>query len=330
MSERKDVALRYIGLGLKRDVALDLAAITRHQYYYQPTGGRSGMPPSTETQFWDGTQFLVHSNDDVVKQIKEINSDPDTDYGYKRMHGKLRFQGYRINRKKVYRLMRENDLLHEKLARVKRTYAKYRIVTPEAPLRVLEMDIKLVWVGEHKRYAFILTVLDTFTRVVLHWRVGYSMKQDQVKAAWEHVIEAHLQPRDMLKSRVDIEIRNDNGPQFLAKSVQEFFKDNYLNQVFTHPYTPQENGHVESFHAILSRALESSNFWSLAELEQKLTLFYEKYNNERIHSAILYLPPNTFWKLWDKGLVIRNVDSKKRVTFKSKVSHYKIKDETSG
>jgi transposase InsO family protein len=33
----------------------------------------------------------------------------------------------------------------------------------------------------------------------------------------------------------------------LQKLIQEFFKENYLNQVFTHPYTPQENGHIESF-----------------------------------------------------------------------------------
>jgi transposase InsO family protein len=38
-----------------------------------------------------------------------------------------------------------------------------------------------------------------------------------------------------------------------AKLIQEFFKENYLNQVFTHPYTPQENGHIESFHAILAK-----------------------------------------------------------------------------
>ena len=53
-----------------------------------------------------------------------------------------------------------------------------------------------------------------------------------------------------------IEVRNDNDPRFSAKMVQEFFLKNHLNQVFTQPYTPQENGHIESFHAILGRSLE--------------------------------------------------------------------------
>jgi hypothetical protein len=37
----------------------------------------------------------------------------------------------------------------------------------------------------------------------------------------------------------------DSAPKDL-----EFFVENHLNQVFTHPYTTQENGHIESFHAI--------------------------------------------------------------------------------
>ena len=48
-----------------------------------------------------------------------------------------------------------------------------------------------------------------------------------------------------------------------------FFAENHINQVFTHPYTPQENGHVESFHAILKSALGQQPFWSLQELEKK-------------------------------------------------------------
>jgi transposase InsO family protein len=57
--------------------------------------------------------------------------------------------------------------------------------------------------------------------------------------------------------------------------IQEFFKENYLNQVFTHPYTPQENGHIKSFHAILAKKLRLL-IWSIDELEEVLTLFYEK------------------------------------------------------
>ena len=112
---------------------------------------------------------------------------------------------------------------------------------------------------------------------------------------------------------VDIEVRSDNGPQFCAKKLQDFFKGNYLMQTFTHPYTPQENGHVESFHAILGRDLQGKFFDNLESLENSLKEFYNFYNLERIHGSTLQLPPITFWYQWESGNIHREViDVKKR------------------
>jgi len=92
-------------------------------------------------------------------------------------------------------------------------YVSQRCARPERPLTLLEMDIKMFWVEEHRRHD-------------------------------------HLQPADLLAKDIHVEVRSDNGPQFLATRLREFMADNHLGQVFTHPYTPQENGHVESFHSI--------------------------------------------------------------------------------
>ena len=107
--------------------------------------------------------------------------------------------------------------------------------------------------------------------------------------------------------------------------AQEFFEKNHLNQVFTHPYTPQENGHIESFHSILSNALGNQVFWSLDQLIQRLTIFYEKYNNVRLHGSIANLTPRLFWELWNKGLIIRTVNEKtKQVKFKLMIPYQQL------
>lgn len=220
--------------------------------------------------------------------------------------------GFIINHKKVYRLMEQFQLLKEKHQKAARQFVKYRKVLPFGPLQVLEMDIKFVWVEEHRRHTFILTVIDTFTRVTLGWVAAYQIKQELVKHLWAHIIETHLQPYNCLGKKLNIEVRNDNDSRFVAKSVQQFFKENHLGQVFTHPFTPQENGHIESFHAILSQKLSRYSFWSLNELQERLTLFYEKYNNYRLHSSTLYLPPTIFWQCWEKKVVKMYRDEKKR------------------
>ena len=310
---------------MRRDKTLSILGLSRHQYYHKPTGKRPGRKP-TETTFkkTDNETTIKVNNQEVIKQIKDTQSDPDTDYGYRKMCVALMILGFNINHKKVYRIMKNAHLLKPRKKKADKTYAQYRIVTPEGPLEVLEMDIKYVWIAQTRRNAYILTVIDTFTRHVLHWQVGFTMKAAQVKKAWEKVITQHLQPADQLRKQIHIEIRNDNGPQFGAKVIRQFFEQNHLNQVFTHPYTPQENGHVESFHAILSNALNNQVFWSLEELETRLTVFYEKYNNTRLHGSIANLPPRLFWELWDKGLIEKTELENKKVKFKLMIPYHQL------
>jgi transposase InsO family protein len=260
----------------------------------------------------EGDHAIHVPNQKVIDQIKIIQSDPETDYGYHKMKFALLMLGYLINHKKVNRLMHESHLLKDRHQKVPRSFARFRKVMPAGPLEVLEMDIKFVWVEQHRRHAYIFTVIDTFTRVVLYWQSAYQFKQDQVKRAWESIIENYLQPFDCLNRNIHIEIRNDNDSRFAAKAVQQFFLDNKLNQVFTHPYTPQENGHIESFHAILSRMLNRFSFWSLEQLDFRLKLFYEKYNYARIHSSIAFVPPMTFWYCWQLGVVNTKINDKSK------------------
>ena len=152
------------------------------------------------------------------------------------------------------------------------------------------------------------------------------MRQAQIQYAWECMIENYLQRLGIMAWEIDIEVRSDNGPQFCARKLQQFLKDNHLLQTFIHPYTPQENGHIESFHAILKKGLEGLYFESLQALENELKGFYDFYNFERIHSSTVKLPPVTFWKQWKEQNIHRQVLDKKRrkVKFALKVEKQAI------
>lgn len=310
---------------MKKQTALEICGLTRHQYYYKEKGeGKRGAKASTETIRVEEGKEVIRSNTEVIEQMRANHDDPDLHYGYQRMTSFLQLLGYLINHKKVYRLMGENQLLHDRKKRSKKQYVKYRIVIPGGPLEVLEMDIKFVWIEDKRKHAFVLTILDVFTRNVLVWHTGMSITRHTVKEVFTQVIIEHLQANDMLKKGVHIEIRNDNDPRFSAKSVQQFFEQNFINQVFTHPYTPQENGHVESFHSILGQSLDKHTFFTLEQLEQHLTIFYEKYNNTRIHGSLAGLPPRMFWEQWNAGNIERKVLENKKVKFKLLVPKYQL------
>jgi putative transposase len=302
-------------LGLRRDKALQIAGITKHFYYYKPRTGNRGRKPSTHT-LHNGE--LV-PNSKVVSRIEDNQRDPDLDYGYRRMTVQLKIEGYMIGKHKTYRLMKTFQLLHDRGKLPDKNYVKYRKLIPLAPYEVMEMDIKFVWVEDRRTHGYILTILDVFTRKVLKWTCAMSITHHTVNAMWTEIIEEYLQPNNLLEKGVHIEVRNDNDKRFSAKKVQAFFEENYMNQVFTHPYTPQENGHIESFHSIIGRSLNRFTFFDLEQLEQQLTLFYDKYNNERLHGSIASLPPNIYLDQWEKGNIIVCVDVVKRTT-KSKLT----------
>jgi len=317
--------MEYIALGVKRDRALAIAGITKHQYYYKPKKGKRGAPSSTHTIKYVEDQKVLVPNTEVVAQIKSIHSEPDIDYGYQKMTVALKIIGFYINHKKVYRLMKESQLLRQKAPKQKRKFVKYRVVCPAGPLHLLEMDIKFVWIESARQHGYILTVIDVFTRQVLGWVAAMNITQHTVKAIWEEIIIDHLQANDMLTKGIHIEVRNDNDKRFSAKLVQNFFKENYLDQVFTHPYTPQENGHIESFHAILGRSLDKCHFETIEDLDMHLHLFYDRYNNRRLHGSIANLPPNVFNTQWRQNNIMRCVDTEnKRIKFKLMIPYRNI------
>lgn len=167
--------MRYNSQGLKRDVALSITGLSRHQYYYKPKKSRQGRKASLVTKHVNGEAFL---NEDIVNEIIELQKDPDTAYGYKKSTVALKMKGYLINRKKTYRLMRENQLLQEKVKKAAKTFAKYRKILPEGPLRLLEMDIKMTWIESVQKHAYTLTLIDTYTRVALHRLTKYSINKE--------------------------------------------------------------------------------------------------------------------------------------------------------
>jgi transposase InsO family protein len=77
---------------------------------------------------------------------------------------------------------------------------KYR--TSKQPFKVLEMDIKFVWIEEFKIRAYILTTIDTFTRVILARFTDYSIKKEDVKRAWERINIDYLQPNKCLEENL--------------------------------------------------------------------------------------------------------------------------------
>ena len=268
--------------------------VPRSLYYYKPSGGVKGIRPTTHTVMTDGT--LVE-NERVVEEIKVILSGDFVCYGYRKVAVELQEKQYVINRKKVYRLMDQSNLLLGKVIKTqgKRQWVKHRKITADRPMEYICLDIKYVWVHGEQRHYYLLTVIDVFTRMVLDWILQPSIRQFDVIRL--------LRRLDLEHSLRGVNVRNDNGSQFIAHRVRFYLKNSEANQEFTHIATPEENAYIEAYHSIYEReVIQRMEFCSYYDAKWQTRKYVDFYNNRRLHGSLGYRRPRQVWDEYYRSL----------------------------
>jgi len=94
---------------------------------------------------------------------------------------------------------------------------------------------------------------------------------------------------------VDVRLRTDRGPQYESEAFRESMRIIRVKQEFIAVNTPEQNGHVESFHKTLKREyVWTRDFQTYQEATEALQEAYIDYNQKRIHSSLRYMTPYEF------------------------------------
>jgi putative transposase len=272
-------------------------------YYYRPNGRPKGKRPSTHTLH----QGKMVTNQVVVDEILKLIDPEYHDYGYQISTELLRQMDYKINQKKVYRLMNENNLLHpptKKSAPLTRSFIKYTVPPLDGPFKTIEADIKYVYVHEKNRNAFLITFLCTFCRYAPVWDLQYSMKNEEIGELIYDLIYDPEVKRYLDNQKIKIIIRTDNGPQFIARQLAAIITSLGIDHEFIRPGTPQQNAHIESFHNTVTRLVCNRHiFQDLEHAREIFKEFYHAYNETRAMKSLLSYPPRKFLRLWESGII---------------------------
>lgn len=155
-------------------------------------------------------------------------------------------------------------------------------VQPLKPHEHWHVDV--CYINVQGTFYFLTTVLDGFSRFIVHWELRESMKEAEI----ELVLQRGLEKFPGEKPR----IISDNGPQFLARDFKEFIRLVGATHVRTSPYYPQSNGKLERWHGSLKReCIRPSCPASLEEARQRIAGFIEHYNTVRLHASLSYITP---------------------------------------
>ena len=280
-----------------------MVGIVSSSYYRKPSHHKKGNKPSkytyNESEGWVNQQVVVES-------IKQFLSHEFIDCGYRLMASYLKRDGYVINHKKLYRIMKEEGLL--KLENTinrsgsGRKFVRFRKVKTSRPFECLEMDIKMVWIPNIGKNAYLLSVIDVHTRKILKDYFSFNIKQKHVIDLLSEVFSDYQYPDDIV-------IRSDNGSQFIAKSVREYLGVIGVQQEFTHVATPEENAHIEAYHGILKKEVFTRvDYRTFGEIEQILKRYVVFYNNTRLHGLLGHITPMEKWDK-EKGRILRKKDA---------------------
>ena len=204
-------------------------------------------------------------------------------YGYRRITGLLRGEGWPVNHKRVERLWRREGLkVPQKQPKRGRLW-----LTDGSCIRRRPAYRHHVWAYDFLtarthdgRVLKILVVVDEYSRACLAIVVARRLRSLEVLETLADLFVAHGVPAHM---------RSDNGPEFTATLVRHWLAALNVETLFIEPGSPWENGYVESFNGKLrDELLDREIFYTLTEAKILIERWRREYNTVRPHSALVY------------------------------------------
>jgi transposase InsO family protein len=103
--------------------------------------------------------------------------------------------------------------------------------------------IDVCYINLSGTFYYLCSVLDGYSRSIVHWDLRESMKEAEIERILERAKEKYPEAKPRIIS--------DNGPQFIARDFKEFIRISGMTHVRTSPFHPQSNGKLERWHKSL-------------------------------------------------------------------------------
>ena len=208
-------------------------------------------------------------------------------YGYRKIRVLLNREGWKVGKKRVYRLYREEGLTLRQRPRRRRQVAVHRRERrkPTGPNQVWSLDFVADQLVDGRRFR-ALTVVDVFTRESLAIEAGQNLKGENVVGVLNRI---------RLDRGVPKMLFCDNGAEFTSQVMDLWAYQNGVQIDFSRPGKPTDNAHVESFNGTFrAECLDAHWFTSLTEAKQIIEAWRREYNESRPHRALGERTPNEF------------------------------------
>ena len=218
-------------------------------------------------------------------------------YGYRRVHAELVRQGWKINHKRVLRLMRSDNLLCVRRRKfLFTTDSRHSLpIYPNLVEELIITSIDQLWVADityirlQLEFVYLAVLLDACSRRCLGWALRRSLEAALALEALRMALR-HRRPKPGLVHH------SDRGVQYASRDYTAELQQRGIRISMSRTASPYDNAQAESFMKTLKyEEVYRTEYRSLEDARASIGEFLDKiYNRERLHSALGYRPPLEF------------------------------------
>ncbi len=210
--------------------------------------------------------------------------------GSRKLRDYLRRLGFKINRKRVQRLMRKMGLVSVLPKPNTSLPSKQHTVYPYL-LRHLDVNrpnqawcTDITYVRLKGGFVYLVAIMDWYSRKVLSWELSNSMDSHFCVSALERAIRLYGTP-DIFNS--------DQGSQFTSEAFTEVLIDHDVKISMDGKGRWMDNVFIERlWRSVKYEEVYLKEYGSVKDLRENLTLYFEYYNQERTHQSLGNLTPD--------------------------------------
>ena len=251
--------------------------ISRSTYYYKPKGSKS----------YDA---------DLADRINDIALKYPY-YGYRRVTAVLKRDGTVVNHKKVYRIMKDKNILCRIRKSFTRTTNSAHSLTkyPNLIKDIVPFQINQIWHADITyirilaSFVYLAAIIDGYSRKIVGYGLGRTLSADLSIAALTCAIEKRKPDSSLIH-------HSDQGIQYCSSEYIKILNEHGIAISMSSKANPYDNAKIESFFRSLKvEEVYMFSYETYKEVKDRIPYFIEEvYNKKRLHSSLGYMPPEEF------------------------------------